>query len=140
MSSIPLIATEGERIVAKTKFMVWLSGLGNSFRSVTFDQQLKEIEIESYTWWFLSKHQLISFNQIVALTYGYSEYQPVLESSDIRENYRVGIRLLNDEEVVIWDFFGRPYPYDLEAISKRFVKMLAEYLCVEIIPARSPNW
>jgi len=107
----PRITCDGDRLVARTALRVRLLLFGAWYREVTVDAQAEQVTVYRRLLWGLQSSRTVSFREIAAVTYGYSdESAGSLFDADRGHNsldlFSVGLQLNSGEEVHLFYFYG----------------------------------
>ena len=96
-----LVVTSGWKTLVLTLGLVW--------RRVTVDPDKEIATIESRYFWTVERLREVTFREIRAVTYGYSDQSLSQHHSYTHQAldvYRVGLRLIHDEEIHLFRFVG----------------------------------
>jgi hypothetical protein len=135
--------------------------LGWLIREVVVDVELKKLTVRSRYFWAFTRRRCIRFGDVEAVTYGYEDWAigSVLNwSHDSLDLYSVGLRLFDEDELHLFNFFGdgtftnerswpdwldwqEEYVLDVSGTQDResrvYVELLSKLIGVSVIPARS---
>lgn len=158
MSLGPRIRAEESRLVASTPWILRMLTLGLWVRMVVVDRGLRTVTLHRRIGWMLLQTEDIPFDQIAAVTYGYTDEHPfagLFGARDAVDHYFVGVRVFGRDEVRLFSFLGEgtvtnngPLPdwwYWDEFLadftgsqareSRLFVQLLSQLIGVTIVPS-----
>ncbi len=105
----PKIKEYDTRLIAGTSFRAWLLMLTMLYRRVIVDAERKEVIILRRLFWIFNKTRTIPFDQIQEIAYNYEDWGPYTSlgfTGSSKDCFSVKLRLLNDEEVPLFNFVG----------------------------------
>jgi hypothetical protein len=104
----PRIEKSGERLIARTSFVQALLCLGLFRRLVEVDPARKVVSVRDRRCWLFSREKSIRFDLIKDIIYRYDDFSIGLgwSAGQSTDCFRVGLRLLNLDEVFLFSFSG----------------------------------
>lgn len=106
----PRIRRRGRMVAITSGLRVVVMTLGLLHRTVLLDLDQNVLRIIDRRGWFFRRYRRIPFERVAAVTYGYQDTAPFSSvSMEYRQwdLYTVGIRLRDQEDVLLFRFFGQ---------------------------------
>ncbi len=160
LSLSPRIRRDGDSLVVTTGLVSMALTLGTWRRRLEIKPLERSLCLEDAICYFWHKRRTLRFDQVQAVTYGYVDEAAAANwlswGHDTVDNFRVGLRLKDDQEIHFFAFYGAgafqhdgvfpdwwfwdEYLFDAvgtqETTSRRFVDLLCRLFDVAVIPPR----